>query len=240
MSKELSAKKNIKLQTNNRRFVRLFRRTGTLVNIIMGAGLTKVVGPGTMTVYGWVVVAVVAAIVVAATVSVVVWVTSNNSEAVAVEPEPADALPSDQSVLDEPDVDQPQQDEEQEEETVTLTLQNAESGTVLYPFYFKENSTYYLNEGGLSALSLQIAALFDGAVVDKVYVNAEGKAFVQYTESESGMNRFAVAGTAVLGDSVFVYTNDAITSSDPAQYSGSWSYRFNNILETTEITVLFS
>ena len=225
----------------------------------MGAGLTKVVGPGTMTVYGWVVVAVVAAIVVAATVSVVVWVTSNNSEAVAVEPANASSIDQpvldepdvdqpvldepdvDQPVLDEPDVDQPQQDEEQEEkETVTLTLQNADSGTVLYPFYFKENSTYYLNEGGLSALSLQIAALFDGAVVDKVYVNAEGKAFVQYTESESGMNRLAVAGTAVLGDSVFVYTNDAITSSDPAQYSGSWSYRFNNILETTQITVLFS
>ena len=205
----------------------------------MGAGLTKVVGPGTMTVYRWVVVAVVAAIVVAATVSVAVWVTSNNSN--EVEPEPANASPIDQPALDEPDVDQPQQDEEQEEkETVTLTLQNADSGTVLYPFYFKENSTYYLNKGGLSALSLQIAALFDGAVVDKVYVNAEGKAFVQYTESESGMNRLAVAGTAVLGDSVFVYTNDAITSSDPAQYSGSWSYRYNNILETTQITVLFS
>jgi hypothetical protein len=131
-------------------------------------------------------------------------------------------------------------DDAEDGTTVTLTLQNVESGTVLYPFYFKEKSTYVLNEGGLSALSSQIAALFDGATVNKVYVNAEGKAFVQYTDSATGFDRFAVAGTAVLGDSVFVYTNDAITSTDPAQYSGSWSYRFNNILQTTQIAVLFS
>lgn len=207
-----------------------------IIIIIMGAWLTKIVGPGTMPVYSWVVIAVVAVLAVAAAaVSVSVLGYSGSKNVVVSAAEPTNAFSSDQQASEEPESDQ-----QQEATAVTLTLQDVESGTVLYPFYFKENSTYFLNEGGLSALSSQIAAMFDDAVVDKVYVNAEGKAFVQYTELASGIIRFAVAGTAVLGDSVFVSTNDAVSSSDPAQYAGSWSYRFNNILETTEITVLFS